>query len=303
MNVRARHIEFTSTDGLLLPALLFEPKRKTSDVAVFLHGNGDSSVFYSPARMNAFASALADRGIAFFAFNNRGAHLARKLKRVGRRKRVLAGTTYERIAESVRDIDGAVTFLRGEKLSNVHLVGHSTGANKICVYEWKKKRSQIRRIVLIAGGDDLGIYYQNLGARRFERVLDRARARVAEGGGYELAPRTTGPFPLSWRALLDTLRPSGDYNIFPFFERLHDLRITRGKKPFREFASIRRPVLSVYGSEDEFCFGRVDECVDILKDAAAGRPNFHYSIIDGAGHNFEGYEETLAREVAEFLSG
>jgi len=300
---RARHLEIQATDGLLLPALFFEPVRRSREAAIFLHGNGDSSVFYSVARMNAFARALNAKGIAFLTFNNRGAHLSRRLKS-GKSGRVSpGGTTFERIAESVRDINGAVESLESLGYRSFDLIGHSTGANKVCHYFWKmKERAIIRRVVLIAGGDDMGLYYDSLGPLRFEKLLSRARERVADGRGLELAPRRTGPFPLSWRALLDTIRPEGQYNVFPFYEKLHAMRLTRGKKPFREFASISAPVFAIYGSADEYCFNRVTDCVEILKDSAAGKDNFHFSILEGASHGFGGYEAFLARRVARFLA-
>jgi len=271
---------------------------------MFLHGNGDSSVFYSVARINALARALNAGGIALLAFNNRGAHLSRRLKSEKRAETVLGGTTFERIGESVRDIDGAIAFVRGAGYRTFDLVGHSTGASKICLYFWKKKKhAAIRRVVLIAGGDDMGIYYESLGRRRFEILLERARERVEEGRGLELAPSSTGPFPLSWGSLLDTVRPEGDYNIFPFYEALSGVTITRGKKPFREFSTISVPVLSIYGSNDEYCFDRVHDCVEILKGVAAGRSNYSFSTIEGASHGFGGFEAVLARRVARFLAG
>jgi len=42
-------IQFSTTDHLLLPGLLYEPKQKTKKAAIFLHGNGSASVFYAAA--------------------------------------------------------------------------------------------------------------------------------------------------------------------------------------------------------------------------------------------------------------
>ncbi|HEY0787400.1 MAG TPA: hypothetical protein VGE86_02065, partial [Thermoanaerobaculia bacterium] len=64
--MRLRFVSFRSTDGLALPGLLYEPPRKTTSVALFLHGNGDASVFYSARRTNAFGEEMARRGMAFF---------------------------------------------------------------------------------------------------------------------------------------------------------------------------------------------------------------------------------------------
>src|SRR4051794_17176415 len=96
---------FLTTDQIWLPGLLYEPKTPTKKAFIWLHGMGDSAVFYSPARINALAQALTDKGIAFFAFNNRGAHNQKSLKletgpetpeEDGRYK---AGTHYELIKD------------------------------------------------------------------------------------------------------------------------------------------------------------------------------------------------------------
>jgi hypothetical protein len=92
---------FLSTDKLWLPYVLYKPQKHTEKVLVWLHGMGDSAVFYSPARINALAESLAMQNIALFAFNNRGAHNAKSLKQQGSGEtpeedgRYQGGTHYE----------------------------------------------------------------------------------------------------------------------------------------------------------------------------------------------------------------
>ena len=47
----------------------------------------------------------------------------------------LGGCAYERIRDCVLDIDGAVRELRRRGYRDITLIGHSTGANKIAVYD------------------------------------------------------------------------------------------------------------------------------------------------------------------------
>ena len=70
-----------STDHIALPGLLYEPARASKKVAIWLHGNGGASVFYSAGRMNALGEALTGSGVSFFTFNNRGAEVEKMLKR------------------------------------------------------------------------------------------------------------------------------------------------------------------------------------------------------------------------------
>lgn len=79
MGYKLQLTHFKTTDSFLLPALLYEPKNKTDKVALYLHGNGSSSIFYNADTMNLFGEALKNAGISFFPFNNRGAHWIKKL--------------------------------------------------------------------------------------------------------------------------------------------------------------------------------------------------------------------------------
>src|SRR5246127_4690961 len=165
-----RLVTFEATDGVTLRGLLYEPERRTRRAAVFLHGTGGASIFDS-RRTNLLAREFLSRGIAWFPFNNRGAHM---IRRPGR------GASYEVIRDCGYDIDGAARLLRSRGYRELYLVGHSTGANKIAVYNARKPRNPYRRYVLLAGGDDMGMIYAQLGARRFRATLDRARRMMRD---------------------------------------------------------------------------------------------------------------------------
>ncbi len=301
--MRLRLLTFRSTDGLAMPGLLYEPRTKTRSVALFLHGNGDASVFYSARRTNAFGEEMARRGIAFFAFNNRGAHLIKRLGRTTPRRResVMLGMTYETIRDCVYDIDGAIAMLRGEGYRRFHLIGHSTGANKICVYNRRKPRNAISRTVLLAPGDDVGIYYDQLGPERFARALSTAKERIARGRGDALAPRALSPFPISWASLHDTIDPEGDYNVFPFLDAMRGLRLSR-KPLFRDYRRLRKPALVLFGENDEYCFGDVPRCVELLKEHATGTRASRFVILPDADHSFHGKEHEAGGIMADFLA-
>lgn len=280
-----RLIRFEATDGVDLAGLLYEPERRTRRAAVFLHGTGGASVFDS-RRTNLLAPHFLSRGIAWFPFNNRGAHM---IRRPGR------GASYERIRECVYDIDGAVRYLRSRGYRELYLIGHSTGANKVAVYNARKPRNPFKRYVLLAGGDDTGMLYQQLGPRRFRATLDRARRMIRERRGDDLSPVNM----LSWRALYDMANPDGDYNVFPFLERMRNLRLGR-RSPFRHIRAIRKPALYVYGEHDEFCYDDVARCTAILANEVAS--NAEIVTIGEAGHGFSGFEDELGGLIAEWLA-
>jgi pimeloyl-ACP methyl ester carboxylesterase len=289
-----RLLKFDATDGAPLAGLLFEPRRATKRAVIFLHGTGGSSVFESK-RTNALAAAYLGKGLALFTFNNRGAHLVRRLGRD------LGGMAFERIRDCVFDIDGAVRELWARGYRDLTLVGHSTGANKVAVYDSVKRRNRIKRYVLLAGGDDTGMLYEHLGARRFAAALTKARAMIRDRRGMEFVPRALSSLPMSWRAFYDMANPNGDYNVFPFLEVMRNVRLSRRPR-FRHVRGIRKPALFVYGENDEYLYGDVSRCVSILAEALGARPNVELAVMSEADHGFGGREEELVALISRWMT-
>lgn len=296
-----RVVRFEATDGVELSGLLYEPKRRSKRAAIFLHGTGGASVFESK-RTNLLARSFTEAGVAWFAFNNRGAHLLKRLRRrVGTRsKGVQGGMAHELIRECVFDIDGAIRELRSRGYSDFTLVGHSTGANKVAVYDARKPRNPVKRYVLLAGGDDTGMLWQQLGTRRFSAALARAKERIRERQGDELVPASLSSLPMSWRAFYDMANPDGDYNVFPFLETMKSVRLGR-RAHFRHLRGIRKPTLILYGDSDEYCYGDVSRCVAILADALGPKENVEMAILADADHGFSGKEAELADVILGWM--
>lgn len=292
-----RLVRFDAADGVELAGLLYEPRRATQRAVVFVHGNGGASIFDSK-RTNVLAAEFLAQRSAYFAFNNRGAHLLRNLKRG--RKSVRGGMAHERIRGCIPDLDGAARELRRRGYRDLTLIGHSTGANKVAVYDHYKPRNPYKRYVLLAGGDDTGILYDHLGPRRFRNALEKARAMIKERRGAELVPPSISPMPLSWTSFCDMANPNGDYNVFPFVETFRNVRLSR-RAPFRYVKTIRKPTLVLYGDADQYAFGDVPRCVQILAGALGPKPNIELGIIEDADHGFGGREEALARVIAAWM--
>ncbi|HJW96520.1 MAG TPA: alpha/beta hydrolase [Thermoanaerobaculia bacterium] len=281
-----RLVRFDATDDYALSGLLYEPRRRTQRALVWLHGTGGASIFDS-RRTNILGDELTRRGFAYFPFNNRGAHLMRRN----------GGMAYERIRDSVHDIDGALRELRRRGYRDFTLVGHSTGANKVAVYDHRKPRNTVRRYVLLAGGDDTGLTYEQLGDRRFRAALEKARAHRND---LSLVPPSLSSLPMSWRSWYDMNNPDGDYNVFPFGEVIRGRRLSR-RPLFRHLRAIRKKTLVVYGENDEYCYGDVSRCVSILADALGPKPNFELAIMRDADHGFGRQEGELAALIGDWI--
>jgi pimeloyl-ACP methyl ester carboxylesterase len=281
-----RLVRFEATDGVALAGLLYEPKRASKRVVIWLHGCGGT---VESRRTNLLAEVFVQRQISFFPFNNRGSGLVR------RAGSDLGGAAFERIRDCVADIDGAIRDLWRRGYRDITLAGHSTGANKIAVYDHYKPRNRVKRYVLIAGGDDTGLLYAQLGARRFRALLTKAKAMRRSD---EIAPRSVSPMLMSWRALYDVANPNGDYNVFPFFEVMSGTRLSR-RPLFRYIRAIRKPSLYLYGDRDEFCFGDVPGCMAILARHVNDRAEI--VIMRDTGHGFEGGEGELGGVIADWV--
>jgi pimeloyl-ACP methyl ester carboxylesterase len=294
MNAQLCHlVRFEATDGIPLAGVLYEPKRTTNRVAIFLHGTGGSSVFESK-RTNVLAAEFTRAGIAYFPFNNRGAHV---MRRMGAE---MGGFSYERIRDCVFDIDGALRELRRRDYRDVTLIGHSTGANKIAVYDHYKSRNPIKRYVLLGGGDDTGMLYEQLGPRRFSSALTKARAMIKSRRGEDLAPPSISKLPMSWRSFHDMANPDGDYNVFPFLEILRSIRLSRRPR-FRYLRALRKPALFLYGENDEYCIDSTSSTVAVLAEALGPKPNVEIAILADADHGFGGKEQELASVIVEWM--
>jgi pimeloyl-ACP methyl ester carboxylesterase len=73
------------------------------------------------------------------------------------------------------------------------------------------------------------------------------------------------------------------------------------KTPWKEIQEITKPTLIVYGEKDEYCYGRMENCVSLIKHAVATGNNFQFEIIPDADHGFRGKRQELAEKIVQFL--
>ncbi|OGK08550.1 hypothetical protein A2767_05640 [Candidatus Roizmanbacteria bacterium RIFCSPHIGHO2_01_FULL_35_10] len=303
-------VNFQTPDSLTLPGLLYEPEKKTDKVLIYLHGNGSASIFYSPETMKLCGEYLNKIGVAFFPFNNRGAHWIKKLKKkVGDKEEGIPyGMTYELINECIYDIDGAVDFLRDIGYKTFYLAGVSTGANKIVVYNYYKSQAKeknlISKYILISGGDDVSVYlnfYFKSDKKIFAEMLNKCKEEIQKGQGRSFVPQNIIADPLiSYQSLYDTINPDGNYNIFPFDDYLHNLRLGN-KRLFKEFKTLEKQTLMIYGGSDEYSPALVSDCVNVLKKECSHPGLFTFKIINGADHGFTGKEKELVEIISKWL--
>lgn len=301
MDVSMEHptlVQIKTEDGPVLPGLLYEAP-KSKKVAIHLHGNGSTSVFYHDDQRDEQVKAMREKGISFLLFNNRGANYIKTLdiKKKGKVERKRFGMAYEKIKDCIQDIDGAIATLEKMGYREFYLIGESTGANKICVYNYYKPKNKVSKYILLGGGDDTGIYYDMLGKAKFYKLLQKAQAKIKEMKGDDIVAELL-PTIFSYTGFYDTANPDGDYNVFPFSEVIKKHKLSK-KTLFRHFKSLNKPTLVIYGEKDEYAWGDVSKVVSILKEQ---KPEFAYNIIAGADHGFSNKQKELSKHMVQWLA-
>ncbi len=291
-------VQIETEDGLTLPGLLHEaPNSKRA--AIHLHGNGSRSVFYLEDQRDEQVRTLNNKGISTLLFNNRGAHYIKKLNVIddGKEERKRFGTSYEIIKDCIKDIDAAINFLEKLGYKEFYLIGESTGANKICVYHYYKPKNKVSRNILISGSDDVGLYYDLLGKKKFFELLNESKKQTNQGKGEDII-KDMLPEIYSYVGFYDIANPDGDYNVFPFLEVMKNLKLS--KEPlFRHFKSLNKPTLAIYGEKDEYALESTTEMVKVLKKQ---KPEFEYQVIKNANHTLSEHQKETANLIAKWLT-
>lgn len=292
-------VQIKTEDCLTLPGLFYEAPR-SKKAAIYLHGNGSSSVFYSDDLKAEQAKVLNNKNISYLLFNNRGAHYIKKLDvedKNGNVERKRFGMAYEKIKDCIKDIDGAISFLEKRGYREFYLIGESTGANKICVYHYYKPNNKVFKYILLSGADDTGIYYNQLGEKEFFRLLKESKDKMKKKKGEEIICELLPDEIFSYIGFYDIANPDGDYNVFPFLEVMKNIKLSK-KRLFRHFKSIDKPTLVIYGEKDEYAWGDVPRIVNVLKEQ---KPEFEYVIIKDADHSLSKHQDDLSKVISSWL--
>ena len=291
---------YSTSDGFEFSLVHFTSEKIASDdVVIYIHGNGSANALKDVRKMNAMASRFAENNIDFIVANNRGSNYIEqhKQKKGDFVTKVFTGMAYEKISDSQYDIDGMLQYAVNKGHKNIYLMGASTGANKIAVYDKYAaiKPKELKGYIFAAGGDDIGLRRKLLGDR-LDNSLEVIRKKVEDGNGEGLVDASIYPtkHPLSYGSLLEMLEESSDYNVFNYHTA------TTGQAAFKTLKQVKHPSLFIYGSNDDTTYVDVGTAVSHLKNELSVDSN-DFSVIEGADHNFKGYDDTLVDEIVRWI--
>ncbi len=252
-----------------LDAFWVPGRRRHPTLLVIVHGMGGN--FYRSALKKAWLTECGRYGCDALTFNNRGSD---------------RDVACERFIDCVADIDAALAAGRALGYRRFVLLGHSTGCQKITLYQARRQNPAVCALVLAAPADDLAICRRDLGAK-YGYWLRRARELVRQGRGETLLPMLYEKF--SAQRFLSIADPHSveaqllDYN-----------------GAMRHFRSIRCPVLAFLGTQEQFACLPVPRMGAILREKTRSE-KFHFFAVPGGDHGFHGHELATARRALRWV--
>ena len=285
-------IFFKAQDGIALTGILFAPEKSTSSAILYLHGLGGN--FYSKS-IFAMGKEACAKGIAFFAMQQRGSHIADELGYEGKDAFILAGSAFERFEDSQYDIYGALSLLRKLGFRRVVLMGKSTGCQKSIYFLYKNGKKPIAKIVkglvLLSPVDDRNYDIKNHQKfhKNFHKNILIAR-RLARKDPDAIMPKKMLPkdqWPISALRFLSTAE-----------EKSIEGKLLDYKRDLAEFKSIKIPIIAVFGSNDEYMRG----VISIDKAAARLRENKFTKkviVIKRSGHSLYSKKNFPAKKIVK----
>jgi pimeloyl-ACP methyl ester carboxylesterase len=252
-----------------LDAFWVPGRRRHNTLLVLVHGMGGN--FYRSSLKKQWLLQCGRFGFDVLTFNTRGSDRA---------------VAFERFADCVADIEAALAAGRRLGYHRFVLLGHSTGCQKITLYQARRQNPAVRALVLAAPADDLAICRRDLG-RRYAYWLNHARQLVKRGKGKTLLPMLYEKF--SARRFLSIADPASlEAQLFNY------------AGPMRHFRSLRCPIIAFLGACEEFACLSVEKMGEILR-AKTRSGNFHFFLVRGGDHGFHGHERATAARVLRWL--
>lgn len=282
--------EIETKDRLIHQGLFYRPKKSGRKAILFVHGL--SSTFYAGKIMlEAFAVFCEKEGVGFAVFNNRGHDLISSTKKVDSTNQkgythTYGGAGYEVFEECVFDIESGVEFLKKQGFSQIILVGHSTGCNKICYTLGTLKLQNVSGVVLLSPLSDR----LDPQAKIPWYLFSLARLFVRFGWGDKLITGVSY-FPGTTKRFLSLFSPHSNEDTFDYGDTQPKMML---------YSKIREPLLVVFGGNDELMDRPVKEIQKIFNTFQHSK-KYKSLVILNALHSFNGKEEVLVHAIDHWI--
>lgn len=289
-------INFMATDEVNLEGILYKASSNISE-KIILSVHGMTSNCFKKRDIE-IAKKANEKGIDYFAFNNRGSEIVKYIEKEteGQPAKELAGTAYEDVLEGYEDIVGAIIKLKELGYKNIYLQGHSLGCTKI-VYTYNELINNdeteilenIKGVILLSLVDipmALKVYLRD----NFKQYLDYAEKLEHENKIYEMMPRESFIHPISVKSFLRYARDNKDID-FANYGKDNELE---------KLNNIQVPLFMRWGNDNEMIIQQADELSTMVNNIITNE-NKNIDYIDGANHSYTGKERELAEQIVEFV--
>lgn len=278
MELRGIVCEYVSTDSYKQVGLLNDIKSKVA--LIHIHGMG--SFFWKGSFVY---DACIRAGIGCFLINTRGAGPVLKLKSdIDEKDKLWAGTSNEIFVDCMKDIEGAINFLKSKGYEKFIICGHSTGSQKSLYFGLNYKRQdEILGYVFLAAGDDFNLirdrYVENFDEvfKKTLKTYDSPMIFAIPEIGYFTSKR-----------FYDLVKEdSVEGNLFNY------------KTDLMHIQKIKQPIFAAFGSDEEHALIEVDEMLQKISQNFLNKKSI-WKIVPG-DHSFRGGEKELVDELGVWL--
>lgn len=287
-------VYFELEDNVELVGLLHRPENSTEEVVISVHGM-QSNCFKK--REDILAQEINKAGIAYFAFDNRGANLMCYTKKTDGTKILNGGSVYEDILECYYDIKGAIDKMIELGYRKIHLQGHSLGCTKI-VYTYNKLKKEkyknfenIKSIILLSLVDLVDLQKHDLGIEKYNKMLEFAMEKENKKQEMDLMPFDSFDHPISVKSYLRYYRDNEDIDFAKFADKEYD---------FKEINNIKIPLFLRWG-ETDLVIQNLDKLIEFLKLKIKNN-KLDIGYIKNTDHGYTNKEEILGKEIVRFIS-
>jgi len=285
--------EIITSDNLVHQGIFHLPKNPGKKAIVWVHGL--TSKFYSdPKLMELFANMSDEQGIGFASFHTRGHDYVTSTHRLDSANEKgyvheTIGSGVENFTDCIKEYDAMVSFFVHRGYSSVTLVGHSTGANKVCYYAGTVPDDRVSGVVLAGPmSDRYSAGFDEAINREHQRIMEQ---KIREGKGDELLTGFAF-FPPSSQAWMSLLGKGSPEDVFNYRDEIGALST---------FGAIKSPLLVIFAGNDE----HADQPITTIRksfDAHAASSVYKSVIINDADHGFTGKEAEFVSEIVSWVT-
>lgn len=280
-----RFVDTETSDDMELLGLFAE--NEESD-ALVIHFHGMQGNFFQNGFVQKMLSEYPERGFSFLTVEQRGAEAVRMFPKGD--EYLKGGNAFEKFEECMYDIEAWINFAEDLGYESIYLQGHSLGCCKIAYY-LNESETAVEGVVFISPADMHGIFTDSM-EDSSELLSEAKKMREEDRGDEIITEKGDGWKYLSANTLINLYDSDSSAAIFNY--RSPELG-------FEEVKALKAPILAFVGSEDDGIVTDPEDSMELLEEKAENAPEVRTHVMEGAEHDFKGFEKQIIDEVEKMV--